>query len=66
MKVVIILTKKSRNNERLLIIENIDKIAIAKVGKVLNTINLVSKHSLAISNGDMDIVEDSLPKFKTI
>lgn len=66
MKVVIILTKKSRNNERLLIIENIDKIAIAKVGKVLNTINLVSKHSFAISNGDMDIVEDSLPKFKTI
>lgn len=61
---MIILTKKSRNNEKLLIIENIDKIAIAKVAKVLNTINLVSKHSWTISNSDIDIVEDILSKFK--
>lgn len=42
---MIILTKKSRNNKKLLIIENINKIIKAKYAKVLNIIYLVNKHS---------------------
>lgn len=38
--------------------ENIDKISIAKVAKVLNVINLSSKYSWAISNIDINITRD--------
>ena len=34
--------------------KNIDKTAMAELAKILNAINLGSKHSWAISNADMD------------
>lgn len=42
---MIILAKKNRNNKKLLIIENINKTVIAKIIKILNTINLNNKRS---------------------
>ena len=46
--------EKDRKNEKLLAMENVDKITKAEVAKVLNLIDLGSKHSWAICNVDMD------------
>lgn len=58
MKNVILLAKKGKNNEKLLPIKNVKKTAIAEVAEVLNTINLNSKHSQAISNSNIDATKD--------
>lgn len=58
MKYVIILAKKSKDHKGLLAIENIDKITIAEIAKVLNTIDLHGKYNWAISNGDINAAED--------
>lgn len=50
--------QKSGKNKDLLAIENIDKIAIVKVAKVSNAINLYNKRSLAISNANMNIAQN--------
>lgn len=55
---MIIVTERGRDNLGLLIIENIDKTAIAKVAKVLSAIDLDSKYSSVISNSNIDVVED--------
>ena len=57
IKDMIILVEKNRDNEELLVIENVNKTAIAEVVKVLSIINLDNKHGLAISNDDMDATE---------
>ena len=56
MKHVIVVAEKSGENKELLVIKIADKTAIAKVIKVLSTIDLRSKYSLAISNSDIDTV----------
>lgn len=58
MKDMIILAQKSRNNERQLIIENINKIAIVEVAKVLSIINLNNKYNWVITNSDIDATRD--------
>lgn len=58
MKDMIILVEKNRNNKKVLAIENVNKTAIVKVEKMLSTIDLDTKHSWAINNGDIDIVEN--------
>ncbi len=58
----------AERGEELLAMENVDKIAIAEVTKVLSTINRKSKYSWVISNTDMDTIEDlgwmSIKKYK--
>lgn len=58
MKNVIVVTEKSRENKKLLAIENIDKTIMVEVTKVLSAINLRSKHNWAISNVDIDVARD--------
>ncbi len=55
MKDVIAVAEKGGE---LLAMENADKTAIAEIAKVSSTINLGSKHSWAISTGDMNAVGD--------
>ena len=56
MKDVIAVVEKDRDNKKLLAKKNVDKIAMAKVAKILGVIDLESKHSWAISNSDIDAV----------
>lgn len=58
MKNIIILTEKNRNNKGLLVIENIEKIVITEVAKILNAIDLNSKHSCAISNYNLNAAKN--------
>lgn len=51
---MIILAEKSRENKRLLAIENIGITAMAKIAIVLSIINLGNKHSRVISNGHIN------------
>lgn len=50
--------KRSKDNKKLLAIENIDKTAVAKIAKVLNVIDFDKKHKWAINNNDMDATKD--------
>ncbi len=52
------MAKKSWENKELLAMDNAGKTAIAKVAKVLSTIDLGSKYSWAISNSDMHVAKD--------
>lgn len=45
MKNVIILAKKSRDKKELLVIKNVNKTTIAKIAKVVSTINLDDKYN---------------------
>ncbi len=54
IKDTIAVAERGRENKELLAIEKTDKTAIAEVAKVLNNIDLGSKHSWAISNADID------------
>lgn len=45
IKDVIILAKKSRNNEKPLVIENVNKTIIAEIAKVLGVIHFNNKYS---------------------
>lgn len=58
MKDLIVLLEKDRDNKELLAIKNVNKIAIAEVAKVSNTINLDDKYNWTISNGNIDVTED--------
>ena len=58
MKNVIAVVKKDEKNKELLAIENIDKIAMMKMVKISSAINFGSKHNWAISNADMNAIED--------
>lgn len=55
---MIISAQKDRNNERLLVIKNIDKIRIAEIIKILNTINFNDKRNWVISNSDINTAAD--------
>lgn len=46
--------KKSRENKELLAIKNIDKTVIVEDLKILSAIDLINKHSLVISNTDIN------------
>ena len=54
MEDMIVVIKRGRKNWGPLIMENIDRIAIAKIVKVSNVIDLSNKYSWAISNTDID------------
>ncbi len=58
MKNVIVVTEKSGENKKLLVMENINKTIIAEVAIILNTINLESRHSWAINNANINVVRD--------
>lgn len=58
IKDIIIFTKKSRNNKRLLAIKNKDKTLMVKVIKFISTINLDNKYNSAINNSYIDIARD--------
>ena len=58
MKIVIVVIKRGKKNRRPLIIGNVYKTIIAKVTKVLSTINLGNKYNWAISNANIDITGD--------
>ncbi len=58
MKDMIAMIEKGEKNKELLVMENVEKTAIAEVIKVSSTIDLGSKHSWAMSNADMDAVRD--------
>lgn len=45
IKNIIILVQKGRNNEKLLIIKNIDKTVITKITKILSAINFDDKYN---------------------
>lgn len=55
---MIILAKKGKDNKKPLVIKNIDKILIAKILKVSNTIDLYNKYNWAISNSNIDVSEN--------
>lgn len=58
MKDMIVVAERSRENKELLAIQNIDKIVIAEVVKVLSAIDLESKYSWVISSTNMNIIRD--------
>ena len=58
IKDVIAIIEKSRENKELLAIENANKTAIAEVTKVSSAIDFKNKHSLAISNADIDAAKN--------
>ena len=55
---MIIAAERNRENRGPLVIENIDKIAIAVVMKILSVIDLNYKYNWLISNFDIDIAGD--------
>lgn len=55
---MIILDQKGKNNERLLTIENINKILIVQIIIVSRVINLDNKHSWAINNISLNVTRD--------
>ncbi len=58
MEDMIILAEKSRENEELLVIENVNKTLMAEVVKVSSAIDLHRKCTWIINNSDMDIAKD--------
>ena len=59
MKDMIVAAEKGRENGELLIIENIDKIAMAEIMKISSVIEFGNKYSWTISNADIDAAGDS-------
>ena len=55
MKDIIVAVEKDRENGGSLVMENIDKIAMAEVAKVSGAINLGNKYSWTINNVDIDV-----------
>lgn len=51
---IIILIKRNRNNKRLLIIKNIDKIIILKISKILSFNNFNNKYNYIIKNNNIN------------
>lgn len=58
IKNIIVVAENSLENKELLVIENVNKITIAKVIKVSSIIDLESKYSWIISNANIDIAKD--------
>ncbi len=58
MKNVIIVAKNGGENKEMLAMKNIDITAMVEVVKVLDAIDLRSKHNQAISNADIDATRD--------
>lgn len=58
MKDVIIVAEKSGKNKELLAIENVNKIVMAEIGKVLCVIDFRKKHSWTISHIDINIARN--------
>ena len=52
------MAERGGENKELLAIENAKKTAMAEVAKVSSAIDLGSKHSMAISNTDMNTIGD--------
>ncbi len=58
MKDMIVVAEKGLENKELLVIENINKIAMAEVTKVSSTIDLRNKYSWIISNIDINVAKN--------
>ncbi|WP_375449299.1 hypothetical protein [uncultured Nostoc sp.] len=54
----VIISKKALENEGQLVVRNVDKIALAEVGKTLSLMDLDGKYMWAISNVDIDVARD--------
>lgn len=55
---LVLAAEKGRENIKLFVLENVDKIVIAEVTKMLSAINLSNKYSQAISNTNMNITRN--------
>ena len=55
---MIVVTERDRENKKLLVIENINKIVMTEVTIMLSAIDLGNKHSWVINNADINVVED--------
>lgn len=58
MKDIIVVVERDGENEMSLAMENINKIPMTEVGKMLGAIDHDLKYNQAISNIDIDVTED--------
>ena len=58
IKDIIAIAEKDRENKKLWTIENVDKIAMVEVTKLLSAIDFGSKYSYAMNNTDIDVAKN--------